>query len=64
MTNVLRVNDASTRADIAECIANVNERAKRVPHVTTVCTGLPPTEWDRRHEQINLLLDEMAGRAT
>lgn len=56
MPDVLRVNDASTRADIAESIVNVNARAKRIPHV--VGNEKLPTEWDRRHGNINDLLTD------
>ena len=56
---MIRVTDESTRAELAECLANVNARAKQVPAV--VGTAELPTEWDRRHQQMDLLLAEIAG---
>lgn len=55
----IRVADQDSRATIAEHIGKVNARAKRVPCV--VGNETIPTEWDRRHQQINLLLDELEG---
>lgn len=56
MSDVIHITDALTRADLAEAMAGVNARAKRVPHVL----GTPdlPTEWDRRHQQLDLMLSE------
>lgn len=40
--------------DLIEAVANVNARAKRIPHVV----GSPelPTEWDVRHAQLDELV--------
>lgn len=48
------MTDVHSRAEIGVAIANVNARAKRIPHV--VGTPLLPSEWDRRHAQINAML--------
>jgi len=58
---IIKVSDRATRDELAECLANVNARAKRVPAV--VGTAELPTEWDRRHQQLDLLLTEIAGVA-
>lgn len=60
MSDVIRVTGHS-RADLAESIGHVNARAKRIPHV--LGTADLPTEWDRRHQQINTLLDEWLATA-
>lgn len=54
---VLKVSDDTTREELAVAIGSVCDRAKRIPHV--VGTDRLPTEWDRRHEQINAMLDQI-----
>lgn len=49
----------TSRADVAEAIVGVCDRAKRIPHV--VGSVELPTEWDRRHQQIDLLLWQWQG---
>lgn len=44
----------SPATDLVEALANINERAKRIPHV--VGSLELPTEWDRRHQAIDELL--------
>lgn len=60
MPQILKVTDADMRADLEAHLLLVNARAKRVPHV--LGTDALPTEWDKRHVQLNLLLDEWQGK--
>lgn len=60
MADVIRVTDEDMRADLEAHLGCINARAKRIPHV--VGTEILPTEWDKRHQQINLLLDEWQGK--
>lgn len=60
MQQILKVTDADLRADLEAHLLLVNARAKRIPHV--LGTDALPTEWDRRHQQLNLLLDELEGK--
>lgn len=55
--DIIRVTDDTTREGLAEAIGGVNGRAKRIPHV--VGSEELPTEWDRRHAQINDMLTEL-----
>ena len=54
MSDLLRITDDTTRAEIVSVITSVCDRAKRIPHV--LGTEELPSEWDRRHEQIDRLL--------
>jgi hypothetical protein len=54
MAETIRVTDETTRADLVIAIGGVCDRAKRIPQI--VGSTKLPTEWDRRHEQINDLL--------
>lgn len=60
MTDVIRVTDEDMRADLEAHLLLVNARAKRVPHL--LGTAALPTEWDQRHVQLDLLLDEWQGK--
>jgi hypothetical protein len=57
MAETIRVTDETTRADLVLAIGGVCDRAKRIPQI--VGTEKLPTEWDRRHEQINQMLDDL-----
>ena len=57
MADTIRVTDETTRAELVSALANVCERAKRIPHA--IGTADLPTEWDRRHAQIDQLLDDL-----
>lgn len=58
----IRINDDSTRAEIAEALTHLAFRAAREIHVV----GTPefPTPWDRRHVALNELLDQLDGAAS
>lgn len=51
----VRVSDETTRAEIAEALAHVNRRAKRVPRVFGVAA---PSAWDELHDMLDHLLDD------
>ena len=50
---VIRVTDDSTRADIEQAITQVLANMRRLPKVESY--------WDRGHQRINALLDELDG---
>lgn len=52
--SVIRVCDDPAPGELRDALANICNRAKRIPHV--VGTPECPTEWDRRHETLNELL--------
>lgn len=54
---VIDFEDATTKAELREAITNVAYRARR--EMPVVGTPLLPTGWDRRHAEINRLLDEL-----
>ena len=60
-TASIRVTDESTRAEVAEAMVYVNDRAKSTPHV--VGTVEEPTLWDRRHDLLNAMLTDWETRA-
>lgn len=51
---IIRVTDDTSGDDLKLACANVCARAKRIPHV--VGTPECPTEWDRRHSQLDELI--------
>lgn len=51
--SAIKVDDTSTRADIAEAIAHVRATYLRGPQ--------SPAHTERHHELINALLDQLAG---
>lgn len=57
-------DDEPTAPDIAEALANLCAAAKRCQRVTHEASTLQPTDWDRRHRQINDALDEYERRVT
>ena len=56
MPDVIKVSDDSTRADIAEALRNLCQRARR--EMPVVGTAELPTPWDKRHHAIDELLDD------
>lgn len=48
--------DETTRADIAEALANLTAYAKRQPRVVHRFEADPPTRWDVAHERIDAAL--------
>ena len=50
------MTDESTRAEVAEAMVYVHDRAKSTPHV--VGPADEPTLWDRRHELLNAMLTD------
>jgi hypothetical protein len=59
-TSYIRVTDESTRAEVAEAMVYVNDRAKHTPHA--VGTAEHPTLWDRRHSLLNAMLTDWEAR--
>lgn len=57
----LRITDDTTRTDLLEAITNLSYSAARIPHVVGNATLRTP--WDRQHERINALLDELECKA-
>ena len=53
---IIDFEDATTKAELAEAMRNVCHRARR--EFPKVGTPLRPTPWDRRHAELNRLLDE------
>lgn len=55
--DIIRVTDATTRAEIIEAIVNLNTYAKRC----IKASGLPAyeTPYDRAHRRINVLVTEL-----
>lgn len=47
------------RAAIEEALTSLVETARRCPAVVRRFTEDPPTAWDRRHEDIDALLDRI-----
>lgn len=56
MSDTIRVTDETTRDELASALANVCARARRIPHV--VGSETLPSEWDRRHRQLDELLSD------
>jgi hypothetical protein len=56
MTTIVKVSDASTRAEIAAALAKALVQARRKPKVVG-CEKLP-TAWDVAHSLIDCLLDD------
>lgn len=54
----LRVTEDTTRADLAEAIANLNRTAKRQMYVVEKFTTDPPSKWSQMHARLNDLLTE------
>jgi hypothetical protein len=55
MTTIVKVTDTSTRAEIADVLAEANYQAKRKPHVLGV---VGPSAWDEAHSLIDCLLQD------
>lgn len=53
---IIDFEDATTKAELAEAITNICFRARR--EMPVVGTPRAPTPWDRRHQELNRLLDE------
>jgi hypothetical protein len=56
MTTALRTTDRSTRAEIADVLAEANYQAKRKPKV--VGDKTLPTAWDEAHDLLDHLLQD------
>lgn len=52
---VVLITDETTRAQIAEVLAEANRHAKRKPHVLGV---VGPSAWDECHSLIDALLED------
>lgn len=61
-TTCIRVTDESTRAEVAEAMVYINDRAKLTPH--RVGTTEDPSLWDRRHMLLNAMLSDWETRPT
>lgn len=55
-TQVVRVTDEDTRADIAEALTNLCAHAKRQQYVVERSYLDLPTAWTKAHQQINAVL--------
>lgn len=58
MPDVIRVNDATTRAEYAETLGHLCAHAKRQQHVIETFQGDVPTAWTKAHRRINAVLDD------
>lgn len=58
MTDVIRVDDCATKAELAEALSNLCQHAKRQPCVVETFAADPPTKWSRAHQRINAVLDD------
>lgn len=61
MTEIIHIDDNTTRAELIEALGNLNGYAKRQPHVLGVTA---PSRWDMAHGRIDAVLDELDGAAT
>lgn len=50
--------EVTSRAEIAEVLAEANREAKRKPCVVRKFKADPPTAWDEAHEFINALIED------
>lgn len=50
--------DDEGREAVVEALCSLNDTAKRCPHVIARL-GDPPTMWDRRHLDVDALLDRL-----
>lgn len=55
MSNVVRVTDTTTLAELAETLGLLNDACKRVPHVRGVCA---PSAWDLAHARVDAVLED------
>lgn len=56
MTEIIHIDDDTSRADLIEALGNLNGYAKRQPHVLGVSA---PSRWDMAHARIDAVLDEL-----
>lgn len=54
--DTIRINDDTSRVELEQALTNLNHRAQR-EYPVVGSTG-HPTPWDRRHAQINAVLDD------
>lgn len=62
MTAIVVITDATPRAEIAEAITNMAHRAAR--EFPVVGSPEHPTPWDKRHQSINAMLDDLERAAS
>lgn len=55
--STIRINDDSTREELAEALTNLAHAAQR--EMPVVGTDALPTPWDRRYAAIDELLDRL-----
>jgi ABC-type transporter lipoprotein component MlaA len=56
--DTIRVDDTTTRADLAETLAHLCAHAKRQMYLVERYEKDPPTAWTKAHRQINAVLDD------
>lgn len=53
MSNVCRITDTTTLAELAETLGLLNDACKRAPHVKGACS---PSAWDLAHARVDAVL--------
>jgi hypothetical protein len=57
------MDDGRVKA-VCDALTSLSETARKCPHVTRLFVLDPPTMWDRRHADIDALLDRLDQLST